>query len=100
MSSLAASEGAKKSAALSLPSDCTCRRTIDSPRLSGGEVPGVGLVGAPKLPVPNSMRPGPSEARPLPACQIPAPSPDRTATQRAFTWPAVDTPNTQPWYGE
>ena len=52
----------------------------------------------PPLPVERKIRPEPSETRPPPDCQIPAPETDglSTAVQRAVIWPAVDTPATQP----
>jgi hypothetical protein len=94
----AASNGAKKSVALSEPSAWTFRRTTDSPRLDGGFVPGAG-GGAPPLPVLSRMFPEPSEVSPAPDCQMPAPSPDATETQRALIAPAVETPNTHPCQG-
>src|ERR1700686_670560 len=100
VSSDAASKGAKKSVAFSVPSACTRRRTTDSPRFAGGVLPGVGVVGAPPLPVLSISVPAPSEARPAPDCQIPAPVSVALSTHRAFTLPAVETPNTQPCHGE
>jgi hypothetical protein len=53
--------------------------------------------GGPPLPVVSRMLPGRSEVTPAPDCQMPAPSPWLTDTQRARISPAVETPNTQPW---
>src|SRR5271166_6560568 len=98
-SSSCASNGAKKSTAFSSPLGCTARCTIDSPRFVGGEVPGVGVDGAPPLPVAMKILPGPSDMSPAPDCQIPAPLPVASATQRTLTSAFVDTPNTQPCQG-
>ena len=68
--------------------------------LAGGALLAAGVEGAPPLPVLMRSLPDPSEVRPAPDCHIPAPSPDARATQRALTWPAVDTPNTHPCHGE
>ncbi len=99
LSSDAASNGAKKSTGWSVPSGCTCSRTTDSPRFAGGVFPGVGVVGAPPLPVVRRIWPGPSEVRPAPDCQMPAPFAVWLSTQRALSWPEVETPNTHPCHG-
>src|SRR6185312_2293198 len=96
VSSCWASNGAKKSVAFSEPSDWTVSLTTDSPRELGGVLPGVAVEGAPVLPVLTSSVPGPSEVIPAPDCQMPAPLPPGTPTQRALIAPAVETPNTQP----
>ena len=48
------------------------------------------------LPVLTISEFGPSEKRPAPDCQMPAPFPFGTATHRALISPAVETPKTQP----
>ena len=63
--------GLKKSFAVSEPSPLTCRRITDSARVPGGLVPGPG-AGETPLPVATMIRPGPSETRPPPDCQMPA----------------------------
>src|SRR4051794_26696009 len=96
LSSSWASKGAKKSLGLSSPFACTVSRTIDSPKVLGGVLPGVGVEGAPVFPVLTIIEFGPSEKIPAPACQIPAPLPPGTATHFALICPAVDTPMTHP----
>ncbi len=70
-SSVAALLGAKKSCADMVPSLFTPRRTTASASWPGGWDPGPG-AGEMPLPVESRIRPGPSEARPPPPCQMPA----------------------------
>src|ERR1700736_1543719 len=88
--------GEKKSAALSDPSGSTDSRTTDSPSLDGGALPAAGVVGERAVAVANMILRGPSDTSPEPDCQIPPPKPPGTATQRALTSPAVETPKTHP----
>ena len=62
--------GLKKSFAVSDPSALTCSRITDSASVPGGLVPGPG-AGETPLPVATMIRPGPSETRPPPDCQMP-----------------------------
>ena len=83
------------------PSFCATRRKTDSPRapVAGGDVPEMVPDGdAPGLALPDAPInwPGESEAKPPPACQIPASAEEssKTSVHSAVSRPDSETPAT------
>src|SRR5215212_7268975 len=98
-SSIAAFHGLKKSCAEMVPSPATPSRTTDCESCCGTGEPGP-LGAVTPLPLATKIRPGPSDIRPPPPCQIPDPvlvaptSSDQRSTARVL----MLTPATQPTY--